>query len=143
MEETDKKRNEFVLLILSLCVVYIVGSYIKNIYFKEIESYKSKAIGKTNKIISAGKGTVFFQYYFYYNNKKYTSNSKHNNFDKNNLKKFFLVSFDKQKPENSHIYLENELNPDSITLVKAGFKCITYYEHNISTNSYIEKHKWL
>jgi hypothetical protein len=80
MEETKKKKNEFIFLILSLCVLYIIYNYIENDYFNEIKSYKSETIGKTNKIISAGQGNIFFEYYFYYNNKKYSSTSKHNEY---------------------------------------------------------------
>ena len=142
MEETKKKKNEFIYLILSLCFLYIIYNYIENDYFNEIKSYKSETIGKTNKIISAGQGNIFFEYYFYYDNKKYSSTSKHNNINRKNLKKFFLVVFDEKKPENSHIYLENEIKPDSIKMIKAGFKHSYYYEHDIPTNTYIKKHKW-
>lgn len=140
-EENIKKKNEIILLILAFCILLIFANYQKNNYFEEIKSYKSKTIGKANKIKSGGK-VNHLEYYFYYNNKKYSSTSKHNDFDKDYLKKFFLVVFDEKKPENSHIYLENEIKPDSIKMIRAGFKHSYYYEHDIPTNTYIKKHKW-
>ena len=50
--------------------------------------------------------------------------------------------FDKNNPESSHIYLNEEIRPDSITLIKAGFKYVTYYEHDMPTDDYIKKYKW-
>ena len=78
----------------------------------------------------------------YYKNQRFVSESNENNFSKKDLKKFFNVVFDKKNPENSHLYLNEEIQPDSITLTKAGFKYVTYYEHDIPTNTYIKKHKW-
>src|SRR5574343_141495 len=140
-EENIKKKNEIILLILAFCILLIFANYQKNSYFEEIKSYKSKTIGKANKIKSGGK-VNYLEYYFYYNNKKYLSTSKHNDFDKDYLKKFFLVVFDKKKPENSHIYLENEIKPDSIKMIRAGYKHSYYFEYDIPTNTYVKKHKW-
>ena len=43
--------------------------------------------------------------------------------------------------EGQHIVAQ-EIKPDSITLTKAGFKYVIYYDYDIPTNTYIKKHKW-
>jgi hypothetical protein len=83
------------------------------------------------------------RYYFYQYNKRFVSKIDVNsNYSENDLNKFYNIVFNEKKPNESHIYLNEEIQPDSITLTKAGFKYVTYYEHDIPTNTYIKKHKW-
>ncbi|MBJ2123035.1 hypothetical protein [Flavobacterium sp. IB48] len=47
------------------------------------------------------------------------------------------------KPEENEIFLEEEVKPDSLSLVKAGFTKTKYYEYdNGVTGKYLEKSRW-
>ena len=142
---TFLKENEgkivFLLIILFFIFIMIFSKFKKEEYNNKIKNYSGKTIGITSSIKNHVK-TSDLRYYFYYKNQRLVSESNENNFSKKDLKKFFNVVFDKKNPENSHIYLNEEIQPDSITLTKAGFKYVTYYEHDIPTNTYIKKHKW-
>ena len=142
---TFLKENEgkivFLLIILFFIFIMIFSKFKKEEYNNKIKNYDGKTIGITSSIKNYGK-TSDLRYYFYYKNQRFVSESNENNFSKKDLKKFFNVVFDKKNPENSHLYLNEEIQPDSITLTKAGFKYVTYYEQDIPTNTYIKKHKW-
>ncbi|MCW1146807.1 hypothetical protein [Flavobacterium lacisediminis] len=142
---TYLKENEgkfiFLLILLSIVFILIFSKFRKEEYNYKIKNYNGKTIGITSSIKSHGK-TSDLRYYFYYKNQRYVAESNENKFSKKDLKKFFNVVFDKKNPENSHIYLNKEIQPDSITLTKAGFKYVIYYDYDIPTNTYIKKHKW-
>jgi hypothetical protein len=142
---TFLKENEgkivSLLILLFIVIIIIFSKFRKEEYNDKIKKYNGKTIGITSSIKSRGK-TSDLRYYFYYKNQRYVAESNENKFSKKDLKKFFNVVFDKKNPKNSHIYLNEEIQPDSITLTKAGFKYITYYEYDIPTNTYIKKHKW-
>jgi hypothetical protein len=138
----EKERIIISLLILLFIVFILIFSKIKKEkYNDKIKKYNGKTIGITSSIKVHAK-TSDLRYYFYYKNKRFVAKSNENKFSKKDLKKFFNVVFDKKNPEHSHIYLSEEIKPDSITLTKAGFKYVTFYEHYIPTNTYKEKHKW-
>ncbi|MEG2102158.1 MAG: hypothetical protein RRY99_11690 [Flavobacterium sp.] len=46
------------------------------------------------------------------------------------------------KPEENEIFLEEELKPDSLKLIEAGFTKTKYYEYDDVTREYLEKSKW-
>lgn len=142
---TYLKENEgkfvFLLIILFLIIIMIFSKFRKEEYNDKIKKYNGKTIGITSSIKSHRKSQDL-RYYFYYKNQRFVSESNENNFSKKDLKKFFNVVFDKKNPENSHIYLNEEIKPDSIALTKAGFKYVIYYDYDIPTNTYIKKHKW-
>ena len=142
---TYLKENEgkfiFLLILLFIVFILIFSKYRKEEYNYKIKNYNGKTIGITSSIKSHGK-TSDLRYYFYYENQRYVAESNENKFSKKDLKKFFNVVFDKKNPENSHIYLTKEIQPDSIALTKAGFKYVIYYDYDIPTNTYIKKHKW-
>jgi hydroxymethylpyrimidine pyrophosphatase-like HAD family hydrolase len=142
---TFLKENEgkivFLLIILFFIFIMIFSKFKKEEYNNKIKNYNDKTIGITSSIKNHGK-TSDLRYYFYYKNQRFVSESNENNFSEKDLKKFFNVVFDKKNPENSHIYLNEEIQPDSIALTKAGFKYVTYYDYDIPTNTYIKKHKW-
>lgn len=60
------------------------------------------------------------------------------------VNKFYRVKYDPNSPEKGHaIILSEELKPDSITLVKAGFTKTKYYIYDAgATCKYIENSKW-
>ena len=142
---TFLKENEgkivFLLIILFFIFIMIFSKFKKEEYNNKIKNYNDKTIGITSSIKNHEK-TSDLRYYFYYKNQRFVSESNENNFSKKDLKKFFNVVFDKKNPENNHIYLNEEIQPDSIALTKAGFKYVTYYDYDIPTNTYIKKHKW-
>ena len=83
------------------------------------------------------------QYYFYVNKRIVSKVSVGNNTDSTVLNKFYKVKYDLNNPEENYIVLEEELEPDSISLVKAGFTKTKYYIYDAGiTCKYIEKSKW-
>jgi hypothetical protein len=138
----DKQDIIFIIIISLIVILSFFSKDIEKERNEEILNYEGKSIGITSSFKEVKYGTNL-KYYFYNNNKRYVSEIKVNfSCNENNLKKFFAVVFDKKNPENSYIYLNEEIQPDSITLTKAGFKYVTYYEHDIPTNTYIKKYKW-
>ncbi len=141
---TFLKENEGkIMLTITIVCIFLIIIY-SNInekeYYKKIDNYQGKTIGKVYSI-RLGKHS-YLKYYFYDNNKKYFSEARYSEYTDENFEKYYLVIFNEKNPYNSHIYLNKEIQPDSVKLIKAGFKYVTYYEHDIPTNTYIKKHKW-
>ena len=141
-EEREKKGSKVYfnickedIIITSIIVFMLTLLYLSKDNEKErseeILSFNGKTIGITSSIIGQRHGKNL-RYYFYQDNKRYFSNIDVSfNYGAKDLKRYFNVVFDKKNPENSHIYLNEEIQPDSITLTKAGFKyglvlCILY-----------------
>ena len=126
----------------------LVGSFIYAIYYNDkeqgdyIKSFKGETIGLLTRERDHDEHGYTLQYYFYLD-KKIRSVIYVKEYDKGILNKFFKVKYDLNKPEENYIVLEEELEPDSITLVKAGFDKIKYYIYDAGvTCKYIEKTKW-
>lgn len=141
---TFLKENEGkIMLTITIVFIFLIIIY-SNInekeYYKKIDNYQGKTIGKVYSI-KLGKHS-YLKYYFYDNNKKYFSEARYSEYTHDNFEKYYRVIFNEKNPNNSHIYINKEIQPDSIKLIKAGFKYVTYYEHDIPTNTYIKKHKW-
>ena len=141
---TYLKENEGkIMLAITIVFIFLIIIY-SNInekeYYKKIDNYQGKTVGKVYSI-RLGKHS-YLKYYFYDNNKKYYSEARYSEYTFDNLGKYYHVIFNEKNPCESHIYLNKEIKPDSITLTKAGFKYVTYYEHDIPTNTYIKKYKW-
>lgn len=143
MKENRKKKINFsgFIIIGFLICVFILAIYFKNNYDNKIKNYSGSTIGLASSIKHYPKSKDLI-YYFYYNDKKVVAISNENNFTKKDLNKFYTVKFNLNNPKKCHLYLTKKLNPDSISLVKAGFKYVPYYELDISTNTYIKKSKW-
>ena len=137
------KEDIIFIIIISLIVFFSFFSRdIEKEKNEEIIHYEGKIIGMTSSIKERRRGKEL-RYYFYQYNKRFVSKIDVNsNYSENDLNKFYNIVFNEKKPNESHIYLNEEIQPDSITLTKAGFKYVTYYEHDIPTNTYIKKHKW-
>ena len=126
----------------------ILGTLIlSSLYFlyknsRNVDEYKKtfsgEAIGLTTRIKS-GKAHVL-RYYFYDSNKKILSGVSNGNYDLVN--KFYKVKYDLNAPEKNMIFLKEELKPDSIALVKAGFTKTKYYEYDDVKAEYLGKWKW-
>jgi len=143
MKEKRKKKINFSVLIafgLLFCI-FIFGIYSRNKYENEIKTYSGSTIGLANSFKNYAK-TRDLNYYFYINEKRIISKVSGKELTSKNSKKFYKVKYDIHNPKNNHILLSNKICPDSISLVKSGFKRIKYHEHDIITNTYIEHYKW-
>lgn len=115
--------------------------YHKDDYSNRRKSFKGEAIGLSTRF-KYGRKVTYLQYYFYLD-KKIISKISVEKYDPTLLNKFYKVKYDLNKPEENDLILEEELQPDSITLVKAGFTKTKYYFYDAGvTCKYIEKSKW-
>ena len=141
---TYLKENEGkIMLAITIVFIFLIIIY-SNInekeYYKKIDNYQGKTVGKVYSI-RLGKHS-YLKYYFYDNNNKYFSEAQYSEYTHDNFEKYYRVIFNEKNPSYSHIYLNKEIQPDSIKLIKAGFKYVIYFEHDIPTNTYLKKHKW-
>ena len=108
-------------------------------YNKYEKTFKGETIGLATRIEHKGKRD-YLRYYFYVN-KKILSEiySK----DDNHVNKFFKVKYDLNNPEKgNYIILEEELKPDSLALVRAGFTKTKYYTYDDVKAEYLGEWKW-
>ena len=106
------------------------------------KSFKGETIGLLTRLKSNDEYGYTLQYYFY-TDKKIRSVVFVKKYDNKDFNKFFKVKYDLNNPEENYIVLEEELEPDSISLVKAGFTKTKYYTYDAGvTCKYIEKSKW-
>ena len=138
------KNNKiyFAFVILLIIAFFAINEYNKRQRKEEIESYKETTIAFTLEIKNYEDSSEL-KFYFYSNGKLFIGKQHSSDyFDKSILNRYYVVKHDTQNPRKNCIYLNEEIQPDSITLTKAGFKYVIYYEHDIPTNTYIKKHKW-
>jgi hypothetical protein len=127
--------------------IMIIGLFIYLIYNNQQNDYSKSFKGETIALltINEGSGEDQISRYFFYTDKKILgkigSRSRHNNLYKE-INKFYKVRYDLNKPEENKIFLEEELKPDSVTLIKAGFAKTKYYEYDDAKGKYLEKWKW-
>ncbi|PIF32639.1 hypothetical protein CLU81_3188 [Flavobacterium sp. 9] len=108
-------------------------------YNKYEKTFKGETIGLATRF--ERKGKIDYLRYYFYANKKILSEIYSN--DDNLVNKFFRVKYDLNNPEKGNYIVLEELKPDSITLVKAGFTKTKYYIYDGGvTCKYIEKSKW-
>lgn len=111
----------------------------------EHEKFKKRlteeTIGFATRTEYANK-TTHLKYYFYLNG-KILSETKIDGSDETLTNKFYKVKYNPNDFSENEIVLDEELVPDSITLVKAGFTKTKYYIYDDGvTCKYIEKSKW-
>ena len=136
------KKIYFAFVILLIIAFFAINEYNKRQRKEEIESYKETTIAFTLEI-KHYEDSSELKFYFYSNGKLFIGKQHSSDyFDKSVLNRYYVVKHDTQNPKKNYIYLNEEIQPDSITLTKAGFKYVTYYEHDIPTNTYIKKDKW-
>lgn len=143
MKEKRKKTSNkgYLLIIIIFCglLFFFIFKGIK--HNQEIKTYSGSTIGLANSFKHYAK-TKDLNYYFYINGQRIISKTSGRELYNKDLKKFYRIRYDISNPENNHIILSNHLEPDSLTLVKAGFTYKKYYEHDITTNTYRERYKW-
>lgn len=120
-------------------LLYLIGN---NQYDDYSKSFKGETIGLLTRLKSNDEHGYTLQYYFY-TDKKIRSVVFVKKYDNEDFNKFFKVKYDLNNPQENNIVLEEELEPDSISLVKAGFTKTKYYIYDAGvTCKYIEKSKW-
>ena len=108
---------------------------------EEHTTFNKATIAFASRFETTGK-TKGLIYYFYNNDIRYVGKTSGKDLYKSGLKKFYKIKFKEENPEENRILLASNVYPDSISLVKAGFKYVKYREHDIATNTYIERYKW-
>lgn len=137
-----KNYKSYILGTALIITFLFIDYFIKHHQKTKIENYKETSIAYTKELLYFEDSSEL-KFYFYVNGKLFISKQHFQNYpNKSILNKYYKVKYDENNPTNNFIYINKEILPDSTSLVKAGFKLITYYEHNIPTNTYIKKHKW-
>ncbi len=138
------KNNKIYFAFVTLLIIafFVINEHNKRQRKEEIENYKETTIAFTLEIKNYEDSSEL-KFYFYSNGKLFIGKQHSSDyFDKSILNRYYVVKHDTQNPRKNCIYLNEEIQPDSITLTKAGFKYVIYYEHDIPTNTYIKKHNW-
>ena len=138
------KNNKIYFAFVTLLIIafFAINEHNKRQRKEEIENYNETTIAFTLEI-KHYEDSSELKFYFYSNGKLFIGKQHSSDyFDKSILNRYYVVKHDTQNPRKNCIYLNEEIQPDSITLTKAGFKYVIYYEHDIPTNTYIKKHKW-
>lgn len=137
----DVEKVKSVIGVIFFTVLFLAAIFsIKrsNEYDEYKKTFKGEAIGFATRIKSSGE-TSSLRYYFYINKKFLSEVSSR---DYNLVNKFYKVKYDLNNPEENYIVLEEELKPDSISLVKAGFTKVKYYTYDGGvTCKYVEGSK--
>lgn len=143
-KDLDKSERIGGIVIFILILIFIFFSIKKA---NKYDDYKKTFKGETIALVTINEGTErhkVVRYYFYTDRKilgKIGNRTRQNNLYKE-INKFYKVKYDLNKPEENEIFLEEELKPDSLALVKAGFVKTKYYEYDDATGKYLEKSKW-
>jgi hypothetical protein len=138
MEEENTKRSNTSVIIFLVFLTVIIGLIISKKNQKVI-NYNQSTIGYTSRIEQYGKHSCL-RYYFYVDSTKILS--KNSKSSENYLHKFYVVKYDGNNPNENFIVLDREINPDSLSLVNAGFKKKKIYTYDPIKSNYKEKIKW-
>jgi hypothetical protein len=143
MEEKNDTKANFLAFAGFVAVIMFIILFSRNDADqseKYRKTFKGETIALATRIKHSGK-TSSLRYYFYTNKKVLSEVSSR---DYGLVNKFYKVKYDLDNPEKgNYIVLEEELEPDSISLVKAGFTKTKYYIYDAGvTCKYIEKSKW-
>jgi hypothetical protein len=126
-----------VFIVIAILIVFIETQQ----YKAKIETFKSETIAKASRFKNANK-SIYLCFYFYYNGEKVLGKTSGHDLSSSILDKFYQVKLNENNPDENEIILENEIKPDSTTLIKSGFKYVQFHKLNISTNTYEENWKW-
>ncbi|MEN2399675.1 hypothetical protein GKZ90_0007795 [Flavobacterium sp. MC2016-06] len=126
-------------IVMTLLFFIIRHSNVEHEKFKK--RLTEETIGFATRTEYANK-TTHLKYYFYLNG-KILSETKIDGSDETLINKFYKVKYNPNNPEENEIVLDEKLEPDSISLVKAGFTKTKYYIYDAGvTCKYIEHSKW-
>ncbi|MDR6761120.1 hypothetical protein J2Y38_001318 [Flavobacterium sp. 2755] len=140
--DLDKIKGVIGIALLALIFLFsIFSNKNEKKYDEDDANLKGEAIGLSTRF-KYGRKVTYLQYYFYLD-KKIISKISVAKYDPALLNKFYKVKYDLSDLEKNNLILEEELQPDSITLVKAGFIKTKYYFYDAGvTCKYIEMSKW-
>jgi hypothetical protein len=128
-----------ILLIAIIFLLFFLSSKDANEYNQYKKTFRGETIGFVTRIEREGKRD-YLKYYFYSGRKILSEVLSE---DSGLVNKFYKVKYDLDKPEEHYVVLDEELKPDSISLVKAGFTKTKYYIYDAGvTCKYIEYSKW-
>lgn len=141
--QTASKKLILVLLgsfFLFLAITLLKNSNEKS-FLKKVETFKGETIGYAIKYKKVNRGEVLM-YSFYVNGKKNIAKAMFSKYDKTYIGNYFKVKYNIANPNQNHILLNFKIKPDSLTLVKTGFKKVKKYYYDHITNTYKEKTEW-
>jgi len=141
MKKENEKYYVFGLIALGFLILIL---YSHHEFKKEqglIKTYKGITIGYASSFKKYPKSKHLI-YYFYVEDKKYLTKIGASDKDKSVLKKYYTVVFDEKNPEKNYLYINKPLEPDSISLIEAGFKYNKVYEHDFKTDTYKLRYEW-
>lgn len=144
-EEREKKKEEGIwvgIVIISTLILLLFIAYVNGdkIYKEKLKKCKASTIAYTYRLDRSGKHSNVM-YCFYVDSIKFIDQTSVE-WEYNNLYKYYEVKYNSDNPEENIIFCKNEIIPDSITLVKAGFKKKKSYYYDDITATYKEKWEW-
>ncbi|MDQ8012382.1 MAG: hypothetical protein REI96_08045 [Flavobacterium nitrogenifigens] len=142
-EEFQKKSTRVILIftLLGAILFILFGNYNSNEFEKAKKTFKGETIGLATRIEHRGRQN-YLRYYFY-SNRKILSEVSIRSYSGSDLKdKFYKIKYNLNDPEEHYIILEEELKPDSLELVKAGFTKTKYYTYDDVKAEYLGEWKW-
>lgn len=140
----NKKREKYFIfsfIVISMLVIIFYAENKKADLNKAIKAYKGTTIGYATRIKSH-KNSRDLIFYFYKDEKRCISKIDLKDYNNYLTNKFYKVTFDQNNPENNYLYINKPLEPDSTTLIKAGFKFTKVYEHDFRTDTYKLRYEW-
>lgn len=143
MKENNINKNLIgpILLFAILFVLFFLSKKDAEEYDKYKKTLKGETIGFATRTEKVKRD--YLKYYFYSGRKILSETSIERYNGDELINKFYKIRYNINNPEENYIVLEEELEPDSISLVKAGFTKIKYYFYDAGvTCKYIEKSKW-
>lgn len=117
MIEGKSERVAGIVIFIGILIFIIFSIKNADKYNDYKKTFKGETIGFVTRIEREGKRD-YLKYYFY-SDRKILSEVSSQNYGLVN--KFYKVKYDLNNPEQNYIVLGEELQPDSLTLVKAGF----------------------
>jgi hypothetical protein len=137
----NDEENVSVKAVLVIFSIFLLIGYVfsENRHQEKIQNCDQSTIGYTHRIKSSGKHSALM-YYFYVDSIKVIS--KADKFDANCSFRYYIVKYDKKNTDENIILLDQEINPDSLSLVKAGFKRKKIYYYDNVTSTYKERLEW-
>jgi hypothetical protein len=140
----EKEKNGCVIgitiIVVLLTLLFFANKNANKNYDKKLKDCNATTIAYTYRLVKSGKNSNV-KYYFYVDSIKY-SDVTEASWEYENLYKFYKVKYNVGNPDESIIFCNKELIPDSLSLVKAGFKKKKVYYYDNITSTYKEKTEW-
>ena len=141
MKQENEKYFIFSFLAVAFIFLTLYSKNVKNDLENERGNFKGITIGYATRIKSY-KNSRDLIFYFYKEGKRHVSKIDIRGNYNDVLKKYYKVTFDEKNAENNFLDINRNLEPDSLTLVKAGFTYTKVYDHDFRTDTYKLRHEW-